>query len=250
MASPGQDRTTRDTPWWSERWFIAAGAVLALIVALGVVVAISGGGTKSTTAAPPTDASPPAAGSTRAAPVASNSGGCSLKAGSQVVPTSAPPNTRWELVGSMAAPSAPALYGPEKDIGGFRTCYADSPTGALFAAVGFWAAGTALPDADVLQHLAAHTAVRNQAIRDARARGSVPSLANGSHPQIAGFSFLSYSPSTATINIAFRVQNGLVTAPTTMQWEAGDWRYVIPPTGNPGGGQVPTLDGYVAWGTP
>ena len=109
MASPAQDRTTRDTPWWSERWFIAAGALLAVIVLLGVVVAISGGGTNASTAAPP-------AAGRNAADDGKNSRDASRHehwrvhspgGRSQAVPTTAPPNTQWELVGSMAAPTAP-----------------------------------------------------------------------------------------------------------------------------------------------
>ncbi len=70
--------------------------------------------------------------------------GCSLSAGSQAVPVTAPVSG-WALVGSTAAPTARSTVGPQKSIDGLRVCFAHSPTGALFAAASFWAEATAVP---------------------------------------------------------------------------------------------------------
>ena len=70
--------------------------------------------------------------------------------------------------------------------------------------------------------------------------------------QVAGFSFVSYSPASATMSLVFSVargdgSGGLYEFPVTMQWAHGDWRYVVPPSGSLGGGQLASLSGYVAW---
>jgi hypothetical protein len=149
------------------------------------------------------------------------------------------------VVGSMAAPSSPSI-GPGRTIGGFRQCFAHSPTGALFSAVNFWAAGTAYAPSRVYAQLAADTASRAQAMRFSQ--GDDSRLSDGGQVQLAGFEFNSYSPSEADLSIVLQSTGGqLVTIACTMLWHQGDWRYEIPPSGAPAAGQILSLDGYVAW---
>lgn len=231
---------------WGQPGFLAAAGVIALLAILGVVVAVSGGGgesNESSRAAPPADQ--PA---TRAPTGVGDSSACDLPAGNTSVPTSALPDTRWELVGSMAAPNAPETHGPARTVAGFRTCFAHTPTGALYAAVNLWAASTAAPAADVLSTLAADTPVRPEAVRDARGQGADVRLDDEGTLQVAGFNFVSYDENNASINLAFRLENGgLLRIPATVRWEDGDWKYVIPPGGDPGAGQLKDLSGYVPW---
>lgn len=245
MARATRGSVKDERSWWTQRWFVASGALFAVLVLLGLYTAISGGGASSP---PPPAAAAPAG---RAAPPlrssASSPRGCSLPAGDQAEPTTAP-QASWELVGTMAAPSSPSTAGPQSTVDGVRACFAHSPLGALYATVNFWAEGTALPGVKVYRRLAADTPARTQAIADA---GQDPGfrLDSLTKLQVAGFAITSYSGDSATIAVAFQLANGaFYAAPLAMAWQDGDWKAVIPAGGGaPGAGQIPDLTGYVAW---
>jgi hypothetical protein len=168
-----------------------------------------------------------------------------MPASSQNIPTTAPAAS-WALVGSMAAPSNPSTIGPQRTVDGFRTCFAHSPVGALYAVVNFWAAGTAFSPSTVYVHLAADTPSRAQVVKESQ--GNATRLDSSGPVQLAGFEFNSYSPSSADLSIVLQGSSGvLVSVACTMVWQNGDWRYVIPPSGAPAAGQVQDLDGYVPW---
>lgn len=244
---PRKTQADADEPTspWTSKSFIASAVVIALIAILGVGLVLTGpaGEPAPTAEAGPAPSSAPSA-------AAAEAGGsvCNLPSDAEML-TAAPTGTQWELVGSLAAPSNPEKHGPGRSENGWRTCYARSPTGALYAAVGFWAAGTAQPGAAALEKLAADTPVRAAAIADARAQGETERVDDASRFQVAGFRFLSYTADSASVDLLMRLTDGaFVNIPTTMKWEAGDWKYVVPPDGNPGGGQVRDIDRYVTWG--
>jgi hypothetical protein len=96
---------------WAQKGFIAAAVVVALLVVLGVVVVLtrpSGGDDRGTRQPPAStaDASP----TTTIDPAGDSV--CGLPTGDQTVPTTAPAGTRWELIGTMATPTAPKAHGP------------------------------------------------------------------------------------------------------------------------------------------
>ena len=109
-------RTAREAgeerSWWSEPRFVLSGALFGLLVVMAIyVLASSGAGAAargSAGASAGASPSPPSAGPG----AATGSAGCSLSAGDQSMP-SVGPQARWELVGSMAAPSAPSTVGPQ-----------------------------------------------------------------------------------------------------------------------------------------
>ncbi len=243
MARATRGSVKDERSWWTQRWFVASGALFAVLVLLGLYTAAGGGGASSP---PPPAAAAPAG---RAAPLrssASSPQGCSLPAGDQAEPTTAP-QASWELVGSMAAPSAPSTVGPQHVVDGVRECFAHSPVGALFAAVNFWAQGTAQPEAVLYRALAADTPQRSAAIVDGEKNPS-ERLDTTTKLQVAGFAITAYTPQTAAVTLVFQVANGAyASVPSTMRWERGDWRYVISPEGLPGAGQIADLSGYVAW---
>ena len=73
--------------------------------------------------------------STSAAPAARRRPrGASCLLGDQTVPVTPPADTEWELVGRVVAPTAPEVYGPAVT-DPVRSCFARTPTGALYAAV-------------------------------------------------------------------------------------------------------------------
>ena len=226
-----------DASIWTQPRFVASATVVAIIVVLGIVLAVTGNGGDSTAATPPTG-TPPVA-------VSPTSGDCDLPAGGQTVPESAPSDTRWELVGKMIAPTAPTELGPGRVDDGFRTCFARTPLGALYAAVNFWATSTAKTGAETYRRLAVDSPTRDAAIKAARDE-TTPQL-NGL--QVAGFAFSAYDERRASVKLAFRLEDGrLVAADTILLWTDGDWRYEIPlDQGRGAVSQIADLAGFVAW---
>jgi hypothetical protein len=234
MANSERARTADDKSPWMQPGFIAAAAIVTVLVLLGVVIALTGG---SGSDAPRPTVPPPPSGATVPRP-------CDLEDVDQDVPKTAP-RARWELVGKMIAPTAPSSYGPGEVADGFRTCFQRSPTGALYAAVSFWATLTAKTDADTYRRLAVDSPARARAIAAAKGQRS-PQLDG---LQVAGFAFSSYARDRAVVRLAFRVEDGgLVSADTPLVWKDGDWRYEVPlDEGRGSVAQVPDLGGFIAW---
>ena len=161
--------------------------------------------------------------------------------GSQAIPLAAPPpGTTWNQVGSMQAPQAPSILGPERTNGVWNTCFAHSPNGALLAAFNLWAESTAAPSGEVYRHLAID--VPTQAYRTASR------LDDQGPVQFAGYKYQSYTPSAAQVLIVVRGPQGKLGAfATTMRWVGSDWRYAFPPGGQLSLQVIPDLTGYVQW---
>jgi len=239
-ASDHQGRTRR--PWAQPRFLVAA-AALALLLAAAVVLAVLPAQPDAPTAQPTPAA--PAPTTDQAAEGAPSV--CGLPEGDQTVPVVPPTATSWDLVGTMAAPSAPDTFGPGMDEAGLRSCYARSPLGALYAATGFLAATTEpslrLP---AVQALTLDNPGRARAID--LLTGTDPG-ATGSGVQVAGFSFLNYDATSAVIDVALRADGAAVHLPISVRWEAGDWKVVLPDTGQPYEAiqPLPSLTGYAPW---
>jgi hypothetical protein len=232
---------------FAGRGFVISAALIGLVVILAVAVTVSDGPSSAHTtpgaarADTGSEAAQPGPGA-----VATGGSECGLPAGSQVVPTTAPRAAGWVLVGSMAVPSSPRTIGPGRSVDRWGECFAHSPTGALFALVNFWAAGTAFAASDVYAHLAADTPARARAVRFSA--GDRSRLSDSGQVQVAGFEFNSYASSETDVSVVLQSSAGnLVTIACTMLWQAGDWRYEIPPSGAPAAGVIQSLDGYVPW---
>jgi hypothetical protein len=241
----------RPSPW-GQRSFIAAALVIALLATLTVVIVATGGGKSNETTA----AEVGAATLTAAAPSssASTDSVCGLPDGEQTIPRTAPVGTKWELVGTMAAPTAPALHGPGRVASGLRSCFAHSPVGALYAAANVLATTT---DPVLREPLVRQLAVagdgRDAALALLAATTDEPETS--AQIQLAGFTFLSYGPSAATVDLAVRTTKasgtaGFVHLATQFRWESGDWKIVVPPSGDLGTNvfPLPDLTGYTPWG--
>lgn len=248
MINNGRADRADEKSTWTQPGFVAAAVVVAIIVLLGIILAFTGGsGADGRESAAP----PPAV-----APAATPSGDpnasvCGLQAGSQDVPSSAP-GSKWELVGRMVAPTAPDRFGPKSRDHGVRSCFAHSPTGALYASVNVVATAT---DAKLWEPLARHLVAkgvgRDRALKDIGGEAAAPV---SSTIQVAGFSFRTYEPEAATVSLAFRVDAGGQSAffarlPMRMTWEDGDWKFVIADNGDPFAdlSRIPDLAGYVTW---
>jgi len=223
---------------WTRPAFVASAVLIVVIAILGLVLVLTGPGTAPSPAVPATPVPP------QAPARSANSSACGLAPGDQSAPTVAP-KVKWELVGRMAAPSAPKGAGPARSSDGFRTCFAHSPTGALYAAVNFWASLTAHPAAEVYRHLAADTPARSSAIKAASATAEELEA----RLQVAGFVISSYAAARSTIKLAFRLAQGRwVTIDSPMVWVDGDWRYDIPlDQGRASMSRIEDLGGFIQW---
>jgi hypothetical protein len=169
---------------------------------------------------------------------------CGLPSGDQAKPATAPTDTKWELVGKIAAPTSPTQFGPGKtEANGLRSCFAHSPTGALYAAVNMTALSAAGKADLVYEQLALPSPER-----DAVLRSSPTAAPNSVTAQLAGFTFRSYDADRAVIDLAFKGANGtFVSIPVPLQWYGGDWKFVVPATGDTGARQITDLGGYIEW---
>ena len=241
MTEPDQPRSP-----FTRRGFIAAGAVVALIVVAALAVAFTGGDDSK----PPRAEGGPAA-ATPSQSSSANSSGCDQPAGSQLPPVAAP-QSKWELVGKLVAPTAPDGAGPGKTApNGLRSCFAHDPTGALFAAVNWLGTTTD----EQLAPLAFESLTAPGPGRDTVQRmfAADPSSVLGKNPggfQVSGFTFLTYTGDVAMMNIAVAsLGGGQGSLPVTLQWSGSDWMLELPADGQIGN-QIQRLDslaGYVPW---
>lgn len=221
--------------------FIISAVVVAIIVALGIILALvpKGGGTPT----PEPSSAGPSAGSNQPSATSAASV-CGLPPGDQAKPAAMPADTKWELVGKIAAPTSPKQFGPGKTASnGLRSCFAHSPTGALYAAANV----TVLSATGKARLVYDQLAVPGPE-RDALLNKPEPQQTSGATAQIAGFQIRSYDSDRAVVVIAAKGSNGaLVSVPVPLQWHGGDWKVVVPATGSTGGGQISDLSGFIPW---
>jgi len=131
--------------------------------------------------------------------------------------------------------------------------FADTPEGALVALIQIAVRHLLAPDwqAVVATDVAsgpggpAYVALRTEAEK-ASQMPAVP----GHYLQIAGFSFVSYSPTAAEVNIVSRATTGAMQVVTeTVVWQHGDWKLLLDSAGSPApvAEPVQSLAGYVEW---
>lgn len=230
---------------WTQPRFVIAALVVALIAVFAAVLTVTGPADGNGETPPRAEAT-----SSPATARAASDSACGLEPGDQTIPVTPPPDTQWELVGTIAVPTAPNTIGPGDVDEGLRSCFARSPMGALYAAVNFIASAS---DSDLraraVRSLTASGPGRDRALQEAEG----PQADSSGGVQIAGFTFLNYGEDAATVDLAFRATpgntTGLVHLPLSLRWEDGDWKVVVPDSGDlfPGLGPLPDLTGYAPW---
>ncbi|WP_299039839.1 hypothetical protein [uncultured Pseudokineococcus sp.] len=234
---------------WRRPGFVVSGVLLAALVVLALVLLLlppAGEGSTATAPQPsatepaPQPSSPPTA-DAEAVPAAGESV-CGLEPGDQAIPTSAP-QAQWELVGTTAVPEDPDGAGPGVATDdGFRSCFSHDPTGALYAGINWWAQTLNGRAVQVYEELTADTPERDAALEQGLDESA------GGIGQIAGYRFVDVDADRALYELAFRTPQGdLVSVTTPMRWEDGDWKLVIPSTGDPSVGALPDLTGFTPW---
>jgi hypothetical protein len=226
-----------------SRGFIAAATGVGIIVLAGLIVLATtltrtndnAAGTPTPT---PSSSAPPSGN-------AEDESVCGLPGFDTTNTMTTVPNSEWELVGTVAAPTDENVVGPgTTDSDGFRSCFAHTAQGALYAASNMLAMGS---DARLQPLLAENLAVPGPG-REA-AMGAAPSTTQIRY-QISGYDITSYNDEQATIDLAVTVSSGqTASVPFLIQWSGGDWKAVLTD-----GGQAPldsaplqNLGGYTPW---
>jgi hypothetical protein len=222
--------------------FIISAVVVAIIVALGIILALlpRGGGNPAT--GPSNSGSATASTQPSAAAAASV---CGLPSGDQAKPATTPTDTKWELVGKIAAPTSPTQFGPGKtEANGLRSCFAHSPTGALYAGANIVILASSGHNDLVLRYLTVDSPERDKMLGSSSPSGS----SGGPSFQLAGFKLTDYTGDRAVIEYGFKVSNGTFgSLPVVLQWSGGDWKAVPPASGQPEGKQLADLSGFIPW---
>ena len=217
-----------EQPFYRRPLWIVVAIFLAVVLVGGGIAAVTGafGGGDKTTAEPTRAPSKTSGVPDGAASV------CGLKGYETTSSLTSAPAADWKLVGTVAAPTDEKGAGPgvQDDGGQFRTCFAHTAEGALFAAVNFYAVGSNTENAPRLYELLADGKIKDQV----KAAGSSPVSDDSSRIQIAGFKVNDYSSSTATIDLAIKAtseNDTLISQPMVLKWEDGDWKIVFTETG-------------------
>jgi len=240
--SQSTESTTESNPFTRPGFIIAAALVVALIAAAVVIFLLP----KEQGNAQPAPAE--TSSSASASPSASAGAGksvCGLPTSTETALGKAPA-TKWELVGTMAAPTDPKVGPGKTDDQGIRSCFAHSPQGALYAAVNLWALGS---DPSKERAIADQLTVKGpgrDAAMNAPKSNAPPSAVK---VQIAGFN-VSYASNQAVVELAFKADTGaLASVRTTLLWQDGDWKGVVADSGAPleEPRQVSDLSGFIPW---
>ncbi|MEV7663595.1 hypothetical protein [Paenarthrobacter sp. NPDC089316] len=245
--SQSTESTTEANPFTKPGFLIAAALVVALIAAAVLIFLIPKGQGNAQPA--PTEPTSPAA-TSPSAPTEAGKSVCGLPAGTEKSLGTAPPS-KWELVGRMATPTDPKTFGPGvTDESGFRSCFAQSPTGALYAAMNVAALGsTGSPElvSKLADKLLMPGTGRDTAMREAAAKPTSPSATS---IQVRGFLIKSYTPSESTVDLAFETSSGALAHLTlSMRWMEGDWKVMPADDGKTynGPSQIRDLSGFILW---
>jgi len=234
------DDSTQPSNPFASRGFIAAAIVIGVILLAGVVVLVTSLTAPHTPVAQPT--------STPSGPVASgdDKSVCGLQGFETASSLTTAPDTKWQLVGTVATPTDPKGAGPGLvDSDGFRSCFSHTAAGALYAAVNFIALGTDGTLRPRLTELVADGPGKQAITSSESTSGS-----DSARAQVAGFKVDSYDSGSATVDLALNYNTGdLVSVPIKLVWQDGDWKLVLTDSGElplkPA--QLQSLGGYIPW---
>ncbi|GAA5202166.1 hypothetical protein GCM10023346_48430 [Arthrobacter gyeryongensis] len=243
--SQSTESTTESNPFTKPGFILAAALVVALIAAALVIFLLPKGQDNTHAASTPAESGSPATSSPSASAMAGKSV-CGLP-GSKETALGAAPKSKWELLGSMAVPTDPSTAGPGTvGTDGLRSCFAQSPTGALYATANIWAASFNGYARQVYLKLAADSPTRDKAVQAIQEGKDV----GGTSPkvQFAGFIIHSYTPTAAVVEVAFKSADGGYGAiSTSLLWEGGDWKLDMPAAGGGAVRQIRDLSSFIPW---
>jgi len=247
--SQSTESTTESNPF-TKPGFIIAAAVVGALIAAAVVIFLFPKGQGNAQAAPAASSASTSAAPAKSADAAGESV-CGLPSSMETALGTAP-KSKWELVGKMAVPTDAKTSGPGlTDSDGFRSCFAHSPTGALYSAMNVGALGSAgSPPLEVklADKLLVPGKGRDAAMKEAAS--STASSRSSTTIQVKGFSLKSYTASEANVDLAFETNTGvLVHSLLSMRWMDGDWKVKPADDGVTFSGvsQLSDLSGFILW---
>lgn len=239
--------STSDTSPFRKKGFIAAATVVGIILLAGIIVLVTTllGGQNET---PPSSTPNATTGSTPSAEPDADPSVCGLEGFETESSLEAAPETTWELVGTVAAPTASETTGPGVIDDGFRSCYAHTAEGALYAAVNYFALASDTRNIPRLPELVEQGPGRDAALEQATESPAPTST----RLQVAGFAVNSYDGQEAVIDVVWQVtsqNDALVSSPTVLHWADGDWKLVLTKEGTPpfASSEIENLGGYIPW---
>jgi hypothetical protein len=239
--------STERSPFTKPGFIISAALVVALIAAVVLIFFLP----KADTAQPaPASSSAGASSAPSKSADAAGKSVCGLPSSTETA-LGAAPKSKWELVGKMAAPTDPKTFGPGVTDGdGFRSCFANSPTGALYAAANMIALGSSglQDELKLAEKILVPGPGRDAAIKAAKTRTSTAGISETA--QVSGFLLKSYSPAEADVDLAIKLPNGaLAHSVLSLRWIAGDWKVTASDDGQVFNGvaQLSDLSGFILW---
>jgi hypothetical protein len=171
----------------------------------------------------------------------------------QSVPDSPPPGVTWQITDTVALPFS-AGAGPASVADGIPSGFAHTPTGALVAMVQIDFRHLIEPNfVAVTQADVANTPGRAKFFNLVDTNG-LTNPANpepGTYLQLAGFQFVSYTTSTAVIQLLTARPDGSYQVSTlSVVWDGNDWQLVLQADGTDSPNQqiVSSPVGFVLWG--
>lgn len=244
--SQSPESMPESNPFTKPGFIIGAALVLALVAGAMVIFLVPKGESEAAPPPAPSGTGSPAA-SSSSAPSDDDGSVCGLPSSNDKALGTAP-EANWELLGTMAVPSDPLTVGPGREANnGLKSCFAQSPTGALYAAVNVWASSFNGYAEQVYLDLSADSPSRDKAVQ---AIEDGQDVGGGASPkvQIAGFILHSYSPDAAVVELAIKSEDGGYGAiATSLLWEDGDWKLDIPAAGGGEVRQISDLSSFIPW---
>lgn len=247
MSETTPDKNERN-PFTRPGFILSAALIVALLAGVAVIAFLPGGNDE-----PDAGATAPtsAASETQTAEAAADESICGLP-GNDASALGSAPESDWELVGTTVVPTAPETIGPGiVSADGFRSCFAQTPAGALFAAANLVGLGS-VQDLEIQRKLTEQLVVpsvgQQAALEDLADRD--PSSSSGNSIQISGFRLLSYTDEAANVDIAFTTENGAMGHATIpLRWMDGDWKAEIADNGQllDEPTQLNDLSDYIPW---
>lgn len=252
--STGTDRQASDDKLsvergpWSQPWFVASAAFVAVLVALLVILLLVDWFSSDDPDTLDPAQSVPVPGAV--APASASASVCGLPDTADSGTITQPPAANWTLVGTMAVPSSEGIGPGETWPDQFRRCFARTPEGALFAAANVAGLGSVR---SLSYQTTSWYVAEGPGKEAALARAATPSSGTSRlRGQIAGFRLLNFTGTTATVDLALRMSNGThISQVFDLVWEDGDWRFQITPDGKElltPLEQIPDVTGYIPWG--
>ncbi|MHA7306586.1 hypothetical protein ACX80E_15320 [Arthrobacter sp. TMN-49] len=239
MSDKGATSSAKDheSPF-TKPWFLVSAGVIVVIVVLAVVYFLL----------PPTGqpaAVQPTQPESSSLPSSSTDDGasvCGLAAGDQRLP-GLELTSKWELNGKTAVPTSLTDGPGKRSEDGARTCYAQNPTGALYAAANFFSASIEKQGQIMVEDLSAEGPSRDKYLQNPMT--FAPGVSDVTI-QLAGFKIQSYAKDAATVVLGIKTSDAMnfsLTVP--LKWESGDWKVNLDNLSRMA--QVSNLSDFIPW---